>query len=199
MDNDLKWKSHTFHSFKSGSFFLKSFSLLKQFSILVQNLKIIYCSYIRPCLEYALPVWYPGLTNVQCSKIERIQKRAIKIVLGISYTSYNEGLARLELATLESQYHILTMNFGTSALVLTIINIFFPPSKKIPQSFLIQDLILVELQIPNLTCVPKCWWWGTKILLFPILFCILIIDLTLWLGLSLNICNIIDIVLTCLC
>ena len=102
LDNDLKWKSHSFHLFKTGGFLLRSFSLLKQFSISIQNLKIICCSYLRPFLEYACPVWHPGLTKSLCSKIESIQKRAIKIVLGTSYTTYNEGLARLELTTLES-------------------------------------------------------------------------------------------------
>ena len=95
LDNDLKWKSHSFHLFKSGSFLLKSFSPLKRFSISIQNLKIIYCSYIESCLEYARPVWHPWLTSAQSSKIERIKKKAIKIIMGTSYTTYDEGLARL--------------------------------------------------------------------------------------------------------
>ena len=83
LDHDHKWKSHSFHLFKTGGFLLKSSSPLKRFSISTQNLKIIYCSYIRPCLEYACPLWHPGLTKSQCSKIESIQK---------SYTNYTGDL-----------------------------------------------------------------------------------------------------------
>ena len=34
----------------------------------------------------------------------------------MSYTTYDEGVARLELTTLESQHHFLTMNFGHKCL-----------------------------------------------------------------------------------
>ena len=134
LDIDLKWSLtlFTFHLFKSGSFLLKSFSLLKWFSISIQNLKTIYCSYIRSYLEYACPVWHPGLTNAQCSKIESIQKRAIKIILGTSYTTYDEGLARLELTTLESRRHFLTMNFGHKCLSSDYHRRLLPPFKENP-------------------------------------------------------------------
>ena len=156
LDNDLKWKYHIFHLFKYSSFLLKSFSLLKWFSLSIQNLKIIYCSYIRPCLEYACPVCHHGLTNAQCSKIESIQKRAIKIILGTSYTTYNEGLARLELTTLESQCHILTTNFGHKCLSSDYHKHLLPLFKANPPILPNTRLVLVELQIPNLSCVPKC-------------------------------------------
>jgi hypothetical protein len=132
LDNDLKWNSHISQLCQSSYFLLKSFSLLKRFSISIQNLKIIYCSYIRPCLEYACPVWHPGLTKDQCSKIESIQKRAVKIILGTAYTTYNEGLARLELITLESRRHILTMNFGLKCLNSDYHRRFLPPFKENP-------------------------------------------------------------------
>ena len=130
LDNELKWKSHSFLLFKTGGFPLRSFSLLKRFSISIQNLKIIYCSYIRPCLEYVCPVWHPGLTESQCSKIESIQKRAIKIILGTSYTTYDEDLARLELTTLESRRHFLTMNFRHKCLSSDYHRRLLPPFKE---------------------------------------------------------------------
>jgi len=35
----------------------------------------IYCSVIRSVLEYACPVWHPGLTSKLSTDIERVQKR----------------------------------------------------------------------------------------------------------------------------
>ena len=160
LDNDLQWKSHISHLFKSGSFLLKSFSLLKRFSKLIQNLKIMHCSYIRPFLEYACPVWHPGSTKDQCSNVENIQKRAIKIILRTSYTKYDEILARLELSTLESRRHILTMNFEN------------PP--------LLPNTRLNAHRDPNtqLDLRPQMLIMRYKTIFYPILFPILIIDLT---------------------
>ena len=160
LDNDLKQKSHTSHLFKPGNFLLKSFSLLRWFSLSIQNLRIIYCSYIRPCLEYACPFWHPGLTKDLCSKIESIKKKTtINLYFWCPILHTMKVWLDLNLLYWNHDVTSLPCTLVTSALVLTITDVFFPPSKKIPQSFLIQDLMLVELQIPNLTCVPKCWPW----------------------------------------
>ena len=41
-----------------------------------------YTKEIRPVLELAAPAWHSGLTKAQLESIERIQKTALKIVLG---------------------------------------------------------------------------------------------------------------------
>jgi len=40
----------------------------------------VYISIIQPVLEYACPVWHPGLSKAQSSEIERIQKRCLRII-----------------------------------------------------------------------------------------------------------------------
>jgi len=37
-------------------------------------------SIIRSVLEYASPVWHPGLTKTQTNEIQRVQKRCLKII-----------------------------------------------------------------------------------------------------------------------
>ena len=139
----------------------------------------MYFSYIRPFLECACPVWHPGLTTSQCSKIESIQKRAIKSILGTSYTTYNEGLARLELTTLESQRHFLTMNFGHKCLSSDYHRRFLPPFKEYP--LILPNARLSACRAPNtqLDLCPQLLTMRYKNYLFPILFHILIIDITL--------------------
>ena len=39
----------------------------------------MYCSNVHPILEYAAPVWHPGLTQEHTDDLERIQIRAMKI------------------------------------------------------------------------------------------------------------------------
>jgi len=129
----LKWKSHTSHLFSSGNLILlKSFSLLKRFSISIQNFKIIYCSYIRPCFEYACPVRHPGLTKDRCSKIKSIQKIALKLYFGCPILHTMKVWLDLNLLNWNLDVTSLPGTLVTSALVLTIIDVFSPPSKQNP-------------------------------------------------------------------
>ena len=41
----------------------------------------VYTSIIRSVLEYACPVWHPGLTKKLSKDIERVQKRCLKTVV----------------------------------------------------------------------------------------------------------------------
>jgi hypothetical protein len=40
----------------------------------------VYYLVIRSILEYARPVWYPGLTKAQPNDLERVKKRCLKII-----------------------------------------------------------------------------------------------------------------------
>lgn len=62
-------------------------------------LKSLYSTFIRPFLEFAVPVWSPNLKK-DCDAIERIQHRATKLVSVIRNRSYEERLKVLELTTL---------------------------------------------------------------------------------------------------
>ena len=54
---------------------------------------------IRSVIEYACPVWQSGLTGEQLSKLENLQRRAIKIIFGsrdydFYYTVYSIELIK---------------------------------------------------------------------------------------------------------
>lgn len=65
---------------------------------------ILYKSLVRPCLEYGTCVWSPYLKK-DILRIERVQRRATKLVKGIARFSYEERLLRLGLPTLEYRRH----------------------------------------------------------------------------------------------
>ena len=52
------------------------------------------CFIIRLITEYAAPVWNGALTltKQQITHIERVQKKALKIIFGSTYTTYDEVL-----------------------------------------------------------------------------------------------------------
>ena len=55
--------------------------------------------FVRPHLEYAHPVWSPHLKK-HINNIERVQRRATKLIDGFKNLEYQERLLRLNLPTL---------------------------------------------------------------------------------------------------
>jgi hypothetical protein len=68
----------------------------------------LYTQYVRPHLEFAFPAWSPwSLSDKEC--LERVQRRGIRMVSGISGNSYEERLKELGLTTLKERRHRLDM------------------------------------------------------------------------------------------
>ena len=59
-------------------------------------------SLVRPHVEYATPVWTPHKIY-QVEAIENVQRRATKIIPGLSHLTYPERLRKLKLPTLAYQ------------------------------------------------------------------------------------------------
>ena len=56
---------------------------------------------VKSILEMAVPVWHSALTKGEAGQIERVQKAAIRIILGQNYLSYSEALELLDIETLK--------------------------------------------------------------------------------------------------
>ena len=57
---------------------------------------------MRPHLEFSVAAWAPW-TQENCEILERVQKRAVKVVSGLKGQSYEERLRELELASLSDR------------------------------------------------------------------------------------------------
>ena len=62
----------------------------------------LYKSLVRPILEYGNVVWYPKLKR-QSAQIERVQRRATKLIYEIKECSYQERLRYLKIPSLKSR------------------------------------------------------------------------------------------------
>ena len=62
-------------------------------------LRSLYLTFIRPLLEFAVPVWSPFLKS-DCDNIERIKHNATKLIPSIRNLSYEKRLEALNLTTL---------------------------------------------------------------------------------------------------
>ena len=99
MDNDLNFKSHISHKISKANSMI--YLIKNCFKYLdAEMFKTLYKSLIRPHLEYASPIWSPTAKG-EILRLEGVQRRATKLVPGISTLSYNDRLKHLQLPTLE--------------------------------------------------------------------------------------------------
>ena len=113
---DLKWDVHTTDIIKRATGRLFMLTTLKRFGLSLDDLKTIYTGFIRPLVEYAVPAWHPGLTEHQHYALERVQKRACKIILGKKYTSYQDALVLCQLTDLRSRRDQICLKFANKLL-----------------------------------------------------------------------------------
>ena len=81
ISNDLTWDEHIMSICKKACGRIYQLYPLKRAGVSVKDLILIYFTTIRPVLEYACPVWHPGLNAKLSSQLENIQKRIFKIIL----------------------------------------------------------------------------------------------------------------------
>ena len=94
----------TVHCEKASGKAMSALRLLRStFSRLMQdNFRIIFSTYVRPHLEYCLQAVGPYMKK-NFNTLERIQRRASKIVKGMKHLSYEERLKRLRLIKIEDR------------------------------------------------------------------------------------------------
>ena len=97
--SDLTWSIHCECIIKKASKRLYIIHQLRKAGYCTKELVAIYCSLVRPILEYAAPVWAARPSHLSDS-IETIQRRAMRIIFPntISYSS------ALEAANLDPLY-----------------------------------------------------------------------------------------------
>jgi len=98
MDNDLKFTQHiskVVHIAHTRTHLLCKCFFTRDPVVLVKA----FCAYVRPILEYCAPVWSPHHIGL-IDKLEKVQRRFTKKMLGLSDLSYKDRLALLKLDSL---------------------------------------------------------------------------------------------------
>ena len=74
------------------------------------KVKVLYCTLVRSQVEYGTVVWSP-YTSRNVDKLERIQRRGTKFILGKRNLTYEERLKCLNLLSLEKRRYLFMLNF----------------------------------------------------------------------------------------
>ncbi|XP_047146322.1 uncharacterized protein LOC124819143 [Hydra vulgaris] len=99
ISNTMKWNQHVYMVVNKANSRLGLLS--KSFTYKDKNtMKILYCTFVRPILEYASPIWNPYNTN-DIHKLEIVQQRATKLIPELRHLPYEERLKKLQLSSLK--------------------------------------------------------------------------------------------------
>ena len=128
--NDLNWKKNTERIVKESNKRMVFLHKLARFTKNKEYLKNIYILQIRSKLEQSSVVWHSSLTKKCEDSLERVQKSALKIILGESYESYDNALKVLKLQSLKERREDLCLKFAKKCLEVPKLNKMFPRSQR---------------------------------------------------------------------
>ena len=80
------------------------------------ELKDIYLTYIRSIAEQSAVVWHSSLSGKNRKDLERIQKVAVRLIMGKNYKNYSHSLNALNLASLNKRRRNLCLRFAKNCL-----------------------------------------------------------------------------------
>ena len=113
--SDLKWQTNTQNMITKANSKLWVLRRLKNIGAKDEDLLDVYCKLIRCHLEFAAPVWQGAITRNERVDIERVQRCALRIILGDRYSSYENALEVMGLEDLEKRRVKLCLNFALRA------------------------------------------------------------------------------------
>ena len=126
----LDWKRNTENIVKEANKRMSFLNRSSKFASNRQDLKKIYILQIRSKLEQSAVLWHSSLTQICRNKLERVQKSALRIIMGSKYTNYSDALEKLNLQTLDERRQLLCLKFAKKCLETEKLRKMFPLSSK---------------------------------------------------------------------
>ena len=97
-----------------------------KFTSYIKDLRSIYLTFIRSVLEQSSVVWHSSLSVKNRKDLERVQKSAVRVILGPRYSNYKQGLKMVNLETLAQRREKLSLKFAQKCLKNPKVKDFFP-------------------------------------------------------------------------
>ena len=115
VSSDLTWTANTEYITKKSFGRLWILRRLKQIGAKENDLIDIYIKQVRTILEFATPVWSSSITKIESKQIERVQKCALSIILGLKYKSYKQALEYTNLENLNDRRDKIVFKFASKS------------------------------------------------------------------------------------
>ena len=129
LTSDLKWNENTDYLVKDANKRMVMLRAASKFTSDKFILKQIYYSRIRCKLEQSAAVWSSSLTQKNMNDLERVQKSAIRIIIGKPYESYTQALQKLDMMKLSERRNLICLKFAKNSLKLQNFRKLFPMHK----------------------------------------------------------------------
>ena len=129
--DDLKWNKNTNNIVKETNKRMQLLHKASKFTNNIKDLKQIYMLQIRSKLDQSAVVWHSSLSLKNRNDLERVQKSAVRCILGDSYKGYKDALGRLNLITLEERRNQMCLKFAKQCLKLDKMKGLFPKKESV--------------------------------------------------------------------
>ena len=84
---------------------------------------------VRSKLEQSAAVWHSSLTKKDSKDLERVQKAALRVILGDRYRNYEEALKIIKIDSLEERRQKICLKFAQQCLRNEKLRDMFPKSQ----------------------------------------------------------------------
>jgi len=130
INSKLKWDDNTNDLIKRAHKRMQILYKAANYTKSRKDLKDIYVTFIRSIVEQSSVVWHSSLTNKNRSDLERVQKVAVRIIMGTEYKSYKSSLKSLKLESLEQRRESLALRFALQCTKNEKLKNWFPLNEK---------------------------------------------------------------------
>ena len=127
--DDLKWNKNTKEIVKKAYRRMQLLNRAAKFTTNRRDLRSIYLTYVRSVLEQSAVVWHSSLTVKNRRDLERVQKCAVRVILSGNYSSYNDGLEKLKLESLNDRRKNICLKFAKNCLKNERVKDIFPKTE----------------------------------------------------------------------
>ena len=134
ISDDLKWDLNTKEIVKKANMSMALLRKAINFGASMREMKEIYFAFVRSHLEKSATVWHSSLTEKNKNDLERVQKTAVKIILGNQNLSYKQGLLKLDIDYLSTRREKLCLDFAIKSTKNPKLKHMFPKLKNAKQT-----------------------------------------------------------------
>ena len=124
--DDLKWDKNTAEIVKKAYRRMQLLHRSASFTNNISDLKSIYLTYVRSILEQSAVVWHSSLSAKNRKDLERVQKSAVKVILGKQSSSYKKDLDKLKIDSLNERRRKICLKFAKKCLLNEKVKNLFP-------------------------------------------------------------------------